>query len=68
MTKEEAVRAELRFGKERGMLKYVPMADPRIKLVRLYRLVEGAPMEDGEVGILWDALNLDDDALEDETE
>lgn len=65
-TKEQAVREELAFGKEAGLLTDLHRAAPSISIDRCLAVVDGAPMEEVEVDFLFAALNLDEDSLEDE--
>lgn len=66
MTKEQAVREELAFGKESGMLTDLHRAAPSVSIARCEEIVAGAPMEGDEVDFLFGALELDEDSLENE--
>lgn len=65
MTKEEAIREELVLGKNEGMLADLVRAAPNLRLGWLTAVADGAPLDEAQIDVLWDALNLDDSALED---
>jgi hypothetical protein len=65
-TKEEAVRAELKHGEEEGMLVDLCKLMPNLRLGWLIGVTAGAPLDEAQIDILWDALGLDDSALDDE--
>jgi hypothetical protein len=65
-TKEQAVREEVAFGKEAGMLPDLVRAFPKLSVDRLNEIAGGAPMEEAEVDAIFAALNLDEDWLDDE--
>jgi hypothetical protein len=66
MTKEEAVREELKFGREQGTLNLVAKVASGVSVQRLEAIADGNPLADGETDYLFDALGLDEDSLEDE--
>lgn len=66
MTKEEAVREELKHGKEAGMLSDLHRAFPFISVSRMEAVASGGEVGPGEVDVLFEALGLDEDSLEDE--
>lgn len=65
-TKEQAVREELQYGEEAGMLSDLAKMSPGVTVARCQEIVAGAEFTEGEVDQLFEALNLDDSALEDE--
>lgn len=68
MTKEEAIRDELRFGRKEGLLPLTVAAVRGLKMnvKRLEAIADGALITNDELDVLWAALSLDESALEDE--
>ena len=66
-TKEEAVREELRFVRDKGMLADVVAAYPGMSMERLTAIADGAPVDERELDSLFGVLlNNDESYLEDE--
>jgi hypothetical protein len=68
VTKEEAVREELRFGQKQGHLNLVTKVATGFSVERLEAIAGGSPLAMGETDYLFAALGLDEDALEDEAD
>jgi hypothetical protein len=62
-TRQQAVREELQFGKEAGMLSDLVRAFPSLSVARLTAIADGADMTEAEADAIFAALNLDDDSL-----
>lgn len=65
-TKEQAVRRELEFAKADGMLPDLIRAFPNLSLKWVQSVANGGPMDTAQTDVLWEALGLDESALEDE--
>lgn len=66
MTKEEAVREELKHGKEAGMLSDLAMAISGFSVSRFEAIADGGEINASEADRLFDELCLDDSDLEGE--
>lgn len=67
-TKEQAVREELAFGKEAGLLSDLVRAVPNLSLSWVQSVADGGELDAAQVDVLFSALNLDESALDDEDE
>lgn len=64
-TKAEAVREELQHGKSEGLLPDLARAVPGLSVERLERIADGWSSTGNEIDLLFDALGLEEDSLED---